>query len=648
MRSASEIMASTPPDASAAFLPGPRLNPEALEQSEVIGLRELHTLAARLTKRTGAKHAALGRSLTRALHGEPFAADGSRNQTAYQLAGEIIEAYPFADPLSVLPHFLASLSLTGEPTPEQFCRQLETHQSKKQGKADTLRTLQETTRFGVPTPLLPLTVLAQTREVEGGPLGIDPVPGAPAADSPEARGTRDVIVVADGIYYVRHPQGETYELVLRSVESLRLELSNQFGNSNAVLNTFDPMGRMYANEIILAQYGCNATGGIVKDFSVNSTRFHFSTAVLRVGHRMLPAEHARPSVDVEKWLQQLAGGQETDLEDLYDWIASTDQQYIKRPSAALAIVGAKDCAKSLFARALAMTWGGINAVPMITATERFNGALQDCPIWHADEEMPKELTGHVFRDLVQSRDRLLEPKGQEKIRLIGAPRLVITVNQLEDIRIRGANGPEAVEAIADRIALFQAAPAADTLAALDRVRLPDSYDLDLSSIVAHLRFVQLHIQPREQRFYGGRTSSSAALSQVLAGAVDACPELFELFYRYFLDPTTIEREYHLEERAFAGGGRQFPIATNGQRFYVRYTELAARLNKNEWVIRGACKPFEAKTRGQGHTQLNFGAGRLRVRFIELDAARLIEALRVDVDSAIATVMVETRKRLNID
>jgi hypothetical protein len=641
MRDIAQIIAQVNAGELPATLTGPQRSTEALDQSEIVGLRELHTLAAKLTRRNNPQHSRLGRALTKALAGEEMAAHGARNATAYQLAGEIIEAYPFADPLSVTEHFRVSISLSqsrgSKLTPEIFVRQLETHQSKKQGHAETLRDIGE----GVTLP------------THAGPPGTEPanlVPGAPAINSPEARGTKDVIVLADGTYYIRHPLGETYELTLKSSEAFRLEIINQFGNANATLNLIDPMGRLYTNEVILAQYGSNATGGIVKDFAADATRFDSRTAVLRIGQRMLSPEQAEPSAPVEAWLKAIAGDTDEALTDLYDWIASTDQRYINRPATALAIVGTKDAAKSLFGRALAMTWGALNAAPMACVVERFNGALQDCPIWHADEEMPPELTGHVFRDLVQSRDRYIEPKGKEKVRLLGAPRLLITVNQIEDIRIKGANGPDAVDAIADRLTIYQAAPRERMAEVTNALRLPGSYDLDLQQIVRHLRYVQLNLVPREQRFYGGRGGGDETIMQILLGAVETCAELFELFYQWFVDPHSIEKEYRAEASSFGLPGRAFPIISEDGGLYVRPAELTARLGvKDGWRVRNALKPFERppsrNTQGKGRDQISFGAGKTRFRFVRLDAERLIVALGVDIDTAAMTLAIETRHRI---
>ncbi|MDB6035948.1 MAG: hypothetical protein JWM16_6286 [Verrucomicrobiales bacterium] len=622
MRSFTELLAA-PATHDAGFVPAhASLSAELLEQTEVIGLREMHALALNLQRRKSERHAMLGRALAKAVRGEPFAPEGQRNGLTFQLAGEIIEEFPFCDPRSVLGLFSAALSLQGEPTLEGFARQLTYHQGRKQGKADTLRTL-ESTLLGQ----APIGVPMHAPEVA-------PVPGQPAE---QQRTLKDVIVKADGIYYLRHPSQDVYALKLKDDAALRLELINQFGMGNNLLNLIDTAGRMYPTENIMQWYGCNAHT-IEKNFAVDATRFIFSEARLLIGHQMIPRELAAFDEATHNWLEHLSGGAEF-VDELYDWIAATDQRHAGHPSAALAVIAKGDTGKSLFARLLAQTWGAL-PVKLDNAVQQFNGSLTRCPIWHADEEMPKELTGHEFRDLVASRDRLIEPKGQEKVLLLGSPRLVITVNELADIRIRGANGPDAVKAIADRLAIFT--PTLETDAALRALEVPGQHgDVDTQRMIAHLRWIQCEIEPRGQRFLGARSDRSQAELPVLQAVMYDLPQLFELLENYLVKPQEIERAYHVEERTFSTGGQRFPIATQKGELYVRPTELAQRLNVDPYRIDRALQPFRD---GKVLHEISFGNKNFRGRFWRLNLDRLIAATGAEIEAACNTVSCDTRDR----
>lgn len=592
-----------------------------LEQTELIGLRELHALALTLQRRKHERHCMLGRALAKAVHGEVWAEKGSREKTLFELAGEIIEAHPFCSPRSVVPFFEAAISNAqanhqSKCTAEKFLKQLEYHQARKQGKAETLRTLEG-------------TLLGQA------PIGaLELPPGAPIPQG--QRSQLDIIVRADGVYYLRHPQQDVYALRLKDDPALKLELRRQFGDSNTVLNLIDTVGRPYPVENIMAWYGCNAHT-VQKTFAIDGTRFEFNTATLSIGHSMLSPALAAFDDATHAWLTELAGGAEH-VEQLYEWIAATDQRHIEKTAAAIAVVAKADTGKSLFARLLAMTWDSRNAVKLSNAVQQFNGSLQLCPIWHADEEMPKDLTGHDFRDLVASTDRLIEPKGKEKMQLIGAPRIVITVNEIDDIRLRGANGPDAVKAIADRFAIFY--PTSRTSEALARLRLPGRQAVDKERMTRHLRWIQCEIAPSEQRFLGAQHGDSTeAELPILQAAMQLLPQLFELLESYLAEPNDLEKTYHTEDRQFSTGGQRFPVMTQSGDIYVRPTELGKLLNIDPTRIEYSLRPF---LDGKESRQFCFGSYRGRYRRLNLD--RLISATGADVEQACNTVSVDTRGR----
>jgi len=362
-----------------------------LDQSELVGVRELAELASRLAKRKSEKLQAYGRALMKAIRGEPYAAPGGRNSLLLNIAHQITDAFPFCDPDGIVDCFRASLDrMTLEPdeghgpapTPEQFRRMLTEYQGGKQARRATLDTLARTAQA---------SGLAQ-------PHGTAPVGALPGvADQ------RSVIVLADGDYWLRHPRGVEYPIRVNTKDALRVELQRCFGDAGpeSPLPLFDEFGQMWSTDQILRTY-CSNAHTIVHDYAATSTVFDTANATIRIGYVMARMRDGRliepaPDQRVEDWLLEIAGGTESDLIELYDWIAATDQRYIRTTAAALALVGPADAGKTLFMRALAHTWGCPAPVKLKTAVDRFNGPLQRCPIWHADERMPDDLTDAAFR-----------------------------------------------------------------------------------------------------------------------------------------------------------------------------------------------------------------------------------------------------------
>jgi hypothetical protein len=223
--------------------------------------------------------------------------------------------------------------------------------------------------------------------------------------------------------------------------------------------------------------------------------------------------------------------------------------------------------------------------------------------------------------------------------IIGAPRLMITVNELADIKIRGANGPDAVAAISDRMAVFMPSPR--TSRALEALRLPDDSDVDITRILSHIRFVQVNFEPRKQRFLGARGDRTAAEVPILTAAAERTPQLFELLEQYLTDPQRIEQAYHLEERQFSNGGQRFPIVTQDGALWVRPGELAARLNLPPWQVEQSLMPFRE---GKDRPEISFGNRSFRARFWRLNIDRVITAVEADVMAAVRTVATDTRQR----
>jgi hypothetical protein len=474
--------------------------------------------------------------------------------------------------------------------------------------------------------------------VDGAPADAGPGAAAQAADGFD---WRNVIVIADGEYFVRHPQGRSYPFHLRSKEALRIELQRSFAD---LLPLYDEMGQLRPVDELIDAYASNAHQ-IVYDYTATAVEFDPHLARLRVGFSMgaLDRVEIEPEPDerVEEWLQQMAGGTAGALAELYDWIASTDQRYIAHPATALVIVGAPNIGKTVLARALAATWGVREPSKFAYVLDRFNGSLRSCPIWHADERMPDDLNDATFREIVQQKQRDIELKGQERVPLRGCARILITLNSIDDLRISVPHGVDAAQACADRLSIYQAdSPKAHT--ALMRL---DRDEAEILQVARHLRFVQTQIEPREKRFYGGRDDGAASMAPILKATAARYPTFFDGIADYLDNFQAWEKDYHGGPPSPLRPGMRFPIFAEGERIWICKGEFCKRLgipdtarHLSEMVL----KPFLA---GEA-ARVSWGPATARIQpwYLPLDAAKLEIATGAD---PVPALVHGTRKRLGL-
>jgi hypothetical protein len=599
--------------------------PGAVAACELITGREIAAVAGKLGRHKSEDKQTVGRAMLKALRGEVWAGDGHRNTTMFQVAGELVEAYPNLDPGSVVLAFSAAISnaqLNGSKyTEEKLYSALERIQDERGNRIRMINALGGLgIEFGAAVPnwtAQPGAAQADTRAAALNALGFD-----------------TLIVRANGDFYLRTPDRGTYDWKLTSTIDLRTKMVNLFGRENGTVITHQD-GEFVGAEKICEVYA-RVADKTIHDYTSPATTFDPARNVLSVG---LPANLPEPQEDprVARWLKELAGGRDHDLLEFYDWISGTTREYIHRPAAALVIVGAKDAGKSLFMLALAGTWG-VLPVKLANAVEKFNGALLSSPFWHADERMPEEMTEACFRETVPERHRLVEPKGREKVELRGCGRLVFTLNSVEDLHVGTSRGPDAVDAVAGRIAYFDCSRRARELAdAQAPLRLPLSWDLDLAAMVGHLRYVQTTVTPREQRFLGARLDNAGARAVVINQSVKRAEGYLDAIGDYLTDPVAWEKEYRATSQ-WTIPGRNFPLVTQDGKLYVWTTELASRIGDREpRYLDSLLRP--------GRARLRFGG--VRGSFREIDTERLVEARPELYAAIVSTCSGDTKERLGL-
>jgi hypothetical protein len=330
---------------------------------------------------------------------------------------------------------------------------------------------------------------------------------------------------------------------------------------------------------------------------------------------------------VHAWLAALAGDAEG-LAALEQWIASTSRAAIHRCATALCLVGPHSSGKSLFALACARLWGS-TPVALSHVAAQFNATMARCPIVFDDEcstLAKRQISTEDFRVLIQDRTRDYEPKGKERRTLIGAQRFILAANDIGALTFSNAIGVGAADAIAERLTVLQV-PRDDTRAAVALEVLRDANGgIDFARLDGHLEWIRQTIAlPDERtRFLGARADRGTARAAVVASVIADNEALFERLRARLAGEAPDDRA------VFVARGS---VWVKCEAFAEVLASVAPAERWDARRLRVALAAFRGAStfvRLEGAT----------VRAWELDAVRLVEALGVDVDAAIAVLSAE--------
>jgi hypothetical protein len=151
---------------------------------------------------------------------------------------------------------------------------------------------------------------------------------------------------------------------------------------------------------------------------------------------------------IDIWLRALFGAK---YANGVQWLASLVD--LNRPAPCLFLVGGKDIGKSLLACGLASLWGVPEPAEMAESISQFNESTVECPLVFSDEELPKDLSFGVFREMITKHSRRVNRKGLSKVTLLGCVRVILAANNDQLLRYQktGALTRADVDAIADRL-----------------------------------------------------------------------------------------------------------------------------------------------------------------------------------------------------
>lgn len=171
--------------------------------------------------------------------------------------------------------------------------------------------------------------------------------------------------------------------------------------------------------------------------------------------QMLPIEPVFHQV-VDDWLALIGGHGALRL---LDWLACAHR--LDRPIAALYLRGDPSCGKSMLASAISGMWGKHRTSYADVVLGNYTGALLKCPIVHLDERAPEDKDGRAsgaFRELIGNSVRPLTEKYMPAGTIEGCPRLVITSNDDDALRLTPEDQRRADDAIGLRILHLVASP----------------------------------------------------------------------------------------------------------------------------------------------------------------------------------------------
>jgi len=308
---------------------------------------------------------------------------------------------------------------------------------------------------------------------------------------------------------------------------------------------------------------------------------------------------------VDAWLRSLASGK---IDSVREWLAGTAQKHIHRCATALVLIGGAGIGKTLLATVVARMWNALEPVELSAVVSRFNASMVTSPIVRDDEcrcLARGDVSSEDFRSYVQQRSRTYEPKGLERRMLHGAQRFILTANSISALRFSDVAGPDAAQAIAERLLLVAVSDSASARVALDALRCA-SGEIDFDRIEGHVAHLQetVAIPGGEQRFIGTDTDRESAMRAALAATIESAPELFDRI-RDVLDGEATESA---EPSAFA---RNVVFLRAGA-LWVRPGTFY-----DHGAVRKAIAPFQVK----GRETVKIDGRVIRATCLDVDALR---------------------------
>ena len=261
----------------------------------------------------------------------------------------------------------------------------------------------------------------------------------------EIRKGQPPIVYRGSKYFVRNTEEQTY---VGPVDGVGVcQMLEQHYTTPGVVETTNDKGSPYSPSIYVQRYGRCAQQVLYK-MGLNKSYYDPENAhgTLTMGCCVVLEIEPKYDPTIDEWLRLFAGEY---TEKLLDWLATVT--LLDQPTCGIYIHGAPGTGKGLLAAGVASIWG-TGATSYNDAVGKFNSALTRNPIVHVDEDLSffdgKEGFSGAFRSLIGESSRQLRIKMQPSATLIGAPRLIISANNADALRLSESLSQADLKAIA--------------------------------------------------------------------------------------------------------------------------------------------------------------------------------------------------------
>ena len=441
------LFQGAPPQTEAAPLPDAPLATKA----------DLKRICAKLKKGKTTLQRRFGGILQNVLEGVPYAEAGGRDDTTYRLCYYIARELPDHDPASIARYFaqaidaMAGTSLTVEEVAEKIERQQDNVRAqldaaKEAQDAAQKRNIWQAFAWAAEDRDWPYT----EQELQDMADNLrTTLPGLARMWVIQKNNTYWVLTPRGYLPFGKEEVGNAARVYLSPAATAGVSLFTVRGDS---LDLKSP-GQL------VRDYG-SVANEVHTHLELKGSRFEersgvFHEAARPVRDDLEPLDRLSPEfLAIDQWIEALGRHDTMKLKKWLFW--STKLRY---PCVSLFLTGAPGAGKNLLASGVARLWG---AVP--TALEKvfgnFNGAMLNCPLLFADEQLPKDHRGNVrteeLREIIQGTGRQLSRKYLPDATMHGAIRLIIAGNNEELLQFKGQLTENDLLAISERILHIEA------------------------------------------------------------------------------------------------------------------------------------------------------------------------------------------------
>jgi len=483
--------------------------PKTLRKVSLDDLRDVHRAWMRRKGRAGIR---LRRALGQVISGDPYAAEGERDQVSFELASDLIRELSDADPESLASHFAPSLAVMGPGAPSVALISQKAFAARRRLEEDR-------------------AALARTARVTDEPFVLCTPTG--------------------GSWYVRSQVGEWLGPYTGEAVDAALRQGLTWARDLGVeLDRVGPQGEMVSRGRTesLTYYG-RALASHVLELGASRSRLE--------GDRFVEAacvpRHLTPerSTVVDEWLDLLFGAYR---DDVRLWLSIAPD--LREPLATLYMVGARGVGKSLFAQGVSRLWTLDGPTPAKVLTGDYNGAILRCPLIFADEYLPSprrrgESTTGILREVIQARTHLIERKYLPDVDARGCVRLVVAANDDQVLTFDDDMGPEDALAVAERFYVATVTSRAKHWIEEDRTRVRAILD----ELAPHALWLAAQVRPEKQHRFWIKGDSGHAEGLSIRGGLrsEAC--------RYLVTWLTTPRTVRSGDRTHVSTDGTFLVST---------------------------------------------------------------------------------------